>query len=46
MGKKHNSGIIARFGEEIASAAESLNIDAILKLIRRYPEIISSLKEE
>jgi PAS domain S-box-containing protein len=46
MGRKHNSGIIARFGEEIVSAAESFNIDAILRLIRRYPEVISSLKEE
>jgi signal transduction histidine kinase/CheY-like chemotaxis protein len=45
LGEKHNSSVIAVYGEEIVSASDSFNIDAILKLIRKYPGLTESLKE-
>jgi signal transduction histidine kinase/PleD family two-component response regulator len=44
LGKNHNASIIAGYGEELVSAADSFNIEAILNLIRKYPGIIELLK--
>ncbi|MGD0341174.1 MAG: response regulator, partial [Bacteroidales bacterium] len=44
LGKNHNAAIITRYGEELVSAADSFNIEAILNLIRKYPGIVESLK--
>jgi PAS domain S-box-containing protein len=41
LGKNHNSVFLTRYAEELVRAAESFNIDAILKLIKRYPDIIT-----
>jgi signal transduction histidine kinase len=43
-GKKHNAEIISGYGEELVSAADSFNIEAILNLIRKYTAIVDSLK--
>lgn len=43
-GKNHNAAIITRYGEELVSAADSFNIEAILNLIKKYPGIVESLK--
>lgn len=43
-GKNHNAEIIIGYGEELVSAADSFNIEAILNLIRKYPAIVESLK--
>jgi hypothetical protein len=44
LGIDHNSGIITGYGKEFISAADSFNIEAILKLIEKYKGIIESLK--
>jgi PAS domain S-box-containing protein len=44
-GLDHNSGIITVYGKELISAADSFNIEAILKLIGKYKGIIESLKD-
>jgi signal transduction histidine kinase len=43
-GENHNAEIITAYGEELVSAADSFNIEAILNLIRKYPSIVESLK--
>ncbi len=44
LGKDHNSSIVIKYGEELVCAADSFNIEAILNLIRKFPEIIELLK--
>lgn len=44
LGKNHNAAIITGYGEELAGAADSFNIEAILNLIRKYHGIVESLK--
>jgi two-component system sensor histidine kinase EvgS len=44
LGTTHNSAIIIGYGEELVRAADSFNIEAILKLIRKYSETVESLK--
>jgi len=44
-GMDHNSSIITGYGRELISAADSFNIEAILKLIGKYKGIIESLKD-
>ena len=43
LGSKHNSGVIIGYGEELVRAADSFNIDTILKLIRNYSLTVKSL---
>ena len=45
LGTDHNSGIIKDYGRELIIAADSYNIDAMLKLIGKYPGIIENLKD-
>ncbi len=44
LGKEHNSGVITGYGKELIRAADSFNIEAILKLIGKYRGIIENLK--
>jgi hypothetical protein len=44
LGRNHNAAIITGYGEELAGATDSFNIEAILNLIRKYPGIVESLK--
>ena len=44
-GRKHNCGFITRYGEELIMAANSFNVEEILRLTRRYHEKISALKQ-
>jgi len=44
LGKNHNASIIADYGEELVTAANSFNIEAILNLLRKYPGIIELLE--
>ena len=45
LGKEHDATFIAEYGEELVSAADSFNIKAILKLLKKYPAFIEDLKE-
>lgn len=45
LGTNHNSSFITDYGKELISAANSYNIEAILKLIAGYCGIIEHLKE-
>ena len=45
LGRAHNSGIIVDYGDEIVAAAESFNVEGILKLLGRYHEQIERLKK-
>jgi PAS domain S-box-containing protein len=45
LGTDHNSGIIKDYGSALMNAADSYNIESILKLIVKYSGIIESLKE-
>jgi PAS domain S-box-containing protein len=44
LGIKHNSSLIASYGEELIKAAENFNIDGMLKLLKKYSEKIDKLK--
>ncbi len=43
-GEKHNCEILKDYGRSLSEAAESFDIDGILRLIRRYPQILESLE--
>jgi nitrogen-specific signal transduction histidine kinase/CheY-like chemotaxis protein len=45
LGRDHNSGIIMGYGKELINAADSFNIEALLKLIRKYSGIIDRIKD-
>ena len=45
LGNDHDSSIIKDYGRELIIAADSYNIEAILKLIGKYSGIIENLKE-
>jgi len=45
LGLEHNSNIITGYGKDLISAADSFNIEAILKLIGKYKVIIESFKD-
>jgi signal transduction histidine kinase/ligand-binding sensor domain-containing protein/DNA-binding LytR/AlgR family response regulator len=44
LGTEHKATFITKYGGELVSSADSFNIEAMLKLIRRYPGIIDDLK--
>lgn len=44
LGKNHNAICVTDYGEELVRAADSFNIEAILKLIREFPRIVEKLK--
>jgi len=45
LGKEHDAIFIAEYGEELAGAADSFNIKAILNLLKKYPALIEDLKD-
>ena len=45
LGLDHNSSLITGYGKDLINAADSFNIEAILKLIRKYTGIIENLKD-
>jgi CheY-like chemotaxis protein len=45
LGIDHNSGLVTGYGKELIGAADSFNIEAILKLTMIYKSIIERLKE-
>jgi PAS domain S-box-containing protein len=45
LGLDHNSSIISGYGKELILAADSFNIEALLKLIGKYTVIIKSFKD-
>jgi PAS domain S-box-containing protein len=45
LGIDHNSNLLTGYGKELIAAADSFNIEAILRLIRIYKSIIERLKE-
>ena len=44
LGKKHNSRLIAGYGAEMVEAAYSLNIDRMLKLLKKFKERVETIK--
>jgi|WetSurMetagenome_2_1015567.scaffolds.fasta_scaffold04522_2 signal transduction histidine kinase/CheY-like chemotaxis protein len=44
VGKKNRALAVTVYGEELMRAAESFNIELMLKLIKEYPDIIKELK--
>ena len=44
LGLAHNSSLVSDYGNDLKTAADNFNIEAILKLIKKYPGIIASLK--
>ena len=44
LGLRHNSKTVTAYGKELINAAESFNIDALLKLVFKYPLILDYLK--
>ena len=45
LGNDHNAVVIKEYGEELVSATESFNIEAIMNLIRKYPGFVDLLKD-
>jgi PAS domain S-box-containing protein len=45
LGMDHNSSIITGYGKKLISAADSFDIEAILKLIGKYKGLIESFKD-
>lgn len=45
LGTKHTCGRVIRYGEDLCSAADSFNIEAILRLIRQYKVILENIKK-
>jgi len=45
LGKEHNSLLLSDYGKELVMAADTFNIEAILKLIGKYKVIIEILKK-
>jgi hypothetical protein len=43
LGQLHNSAVVIDYGKKLINATDSFNIEAILKLIKRYNRIIESL---
>jgi CheY-like chemotaxis protein len=46
LGTDHNSVIVTGYGEELIRAADSFNIDTILKLLGKFKSIVNSFKEQ
>jgi signal transduction histidine kinase len=46
LGNDHDAAFIADYGKELVSAAGSFNIKTVLKLIKKFPEIIKELKSD
>jgi hypothetical protein len=44
LGKKHNSATIIGYGEDLILAADSFNIEEILKLLGKYIAVVESIK--
>jgi hypothetical protein len=44
LGKKHHSPTIEEYGNELCYAADSFNIESILSLVKKYPDLANSLK--
>jgi len=44
LGIRHNCSLIMNYGEEITNAADSFNVEAMLKLIQQYKEKVDILR--
>jgi len=45
LGKKHTSGVLKSYGEDLIQAADNFNIESILKLLGKFKILIEELKE-
>jgi CheY-like chemotaxis protein len=45
LGESHTCTRIRKYGEDLITSAESFNIEGILRLLKKYKEIIESLKK-
>ncbi|MBK7710072.1 MAG: PAS domain S-box protein [Bacteroidales bacterium] len=45
LGNQYKCSLITRYGEDLISAANSFNIDGILKLLNKYTDLTGSLKK-
>ena len=46
LGKEHNSIIISGYGSDLVTAADSFNIESLLNLLKRYNELVITLKNK
>lgn len=46
LGKQHEAALIIDYGNDLLSAADSFDIENILKLIKHYPGIINKLQRQ
>lgn len=46
LGKEHNCKVIEDYGDDLFNSASSFNIDGVLKLLKKYNEIVKSLKNK
>jgi PAS domain S-box-containing protein len=44
LGIDHNSTMVKAYGEELIGATDSFNIEALLKLVRKYDSVVDTLK--
>jgi two-component system sensor histidine kinase EvgS len=44
LGTSHNSRLLIQYGEEMVNAADNFNIERILVLINRFPELVRQIK--
>ncbi|HBB91667.1 MAG TPA: hypothetical protein DC042_08085 [Bacteroidales bacterium] len=45
LGEEHHAAVITRYGEDLANAASSFNIEKILKLLKQYPKLLENLND-
>jgi len=44
LGNTHNSFIVRTYGKELVSAAESFNVEALLSLLKKFNDIVETVK--
>jgi PAS domain S-box-containing protein len=44
VGREHNSSVLTGYGDDLVNAADNFNIQAILRLVDKYPAIIRLLR--
>lgn len=44
LGNKHNSSIITNYGTDLSESINSYNIAVVLKLLKKYPSVVSDIK--
>jgi CheY-like chemotaxis protein len=43
LGEKHSCGKLARYGDDLFKASGNFNIEAIIRLVNQYPDLVNSI---